>query len=109
MHVEAKKKKKEEHKKICLDGMGINKKEKDNVEKVGDDAGWEDVPDDDAQYYRDEVGEEPDAGENNMQFKCFHFISDTHKSLISFCTSYLEFLPSRSLLLLLWVFGEFIV
>ncbi|XP_069187963.1 protein Peter pan-like [Procambarus clarkii] len=61
MHVEAKKKKKEEHKKICLDGMGINKKEKDNVEKVGDDAGWEDVPDDDAQYYRDEVGEEPDA------------------------------------------------
>lgn len=62
-HIEAKKKKQDEHKKKCLEGMGFIKNEKDNQEKIEEQNtnGWEDVEDDDAQYYRDEVGEEPDA------------------------------------------------
>ncbi|KAG0717701.1 Suppressor of SWI4 1 [Chionoecetes opilio] len=45
-NVEAKKMKKEDHKKKCLEGMSGEKEEK--------------IVDDDAQYYREEVGEEPD-------------------------------------------------
>lgn len=55
-NVLAKKMKKEEHKKKCLKGMAIVKGKDDN------DSDWADVEDDDdAQYYREEVGEEPDA------------------------------------------------
>ncbi|XP_042221417.1 suppressor of SWI4 1 homolog [Homarus americanus] len=67
-NVDAKTRKKDEHKKKCLEGMGVGtkkeeektkKKRKEEEEDV-DDADWEDIEDDDAQYYRDEVGEEPD-------------------------------------------------
>lgn len=57
-NVEAKKKKKEEHKQKCLDGMNIKKEKGKKVEAEGE----EDVEeDDDAQYYREEVGQEPEA------------------------------------------------
>lgn len=58
-NVEAKKKKKEEHKKKCLEGMGLKSETK---EKGEPDAAEDVEDDDDAQYYREEVGEEPDPG-----------------------------------------------
>ncbi len=51
LNIERKKKDKQDHKKKCLQGMGYAANENGNVEE-----------DNDADWYRKEVGEEPDQG-----------------------------------------------
>lgn len=54
LNIQKKKKEREEHKQKCLRGMGI-----DSLENPGAREG---VEDDDVDWYRKEVGEDPDEG-----------------------------------------------
>lgn len=59
---------KQEHKEKSLKGIQKKKESEVLLQKIAKESAKisETVEDDDAQYYRDEVGEEPDEGEKNM-------------------------------------------
>lgn len=70
---------KQEHKEKSLKGIQKKKESEVILQKIAkESAENNEVEDDDAQYYRDEVGEEPDEGEKNMhivdsKYACRYF------------------------------------
>lgn len=85
---------KQEHKERSLKGMQKKKESEILLQKIAKESVEENniEEDDDAQYYRDEIGEEPDEG--NFNFIClkqFRFIDILYIIyFLSFCQIYLK-------------------